>query len=272
MVLINCSTVLWALAGNQISIRKSIINLATTTFIMKFFVLLCGMLCTLAVPAQQRVVDVDKAGGSPVRGFFYTVAGEPVSTAKYVRVIEGTPFFSEEWMKGSALMADGNYYGYYPMRLDLVSGEVYFKNESGAEFIATKPINELFLADTILNREYHFVHSSAFVSAKAPGPGWYLLLYEGPQASLFKKLNKNIRETRPYGSATYEQTITTTPSYFLFYASSFHRVKKFSDIPDMLKDKSQPLRVFINKNRLTGKTDADFVVLLEHYQFLHRPE
>lgn len=231
-----------------------------------------GAMTGLVVSAQQRVVDVDKSGGSPVRGFFYTVAGEPVSTAKYVRVIEGSPFFSEEWMKGSALMADGNYYGYYPMRLDLITGEVYFKNESGTEYIATKPIHELFLADTILNHAYHFVHSSAFVTAKAPEPGWYLLLYEGALASLFKKFNKNIRESRPYGSATYEQTITTVPTYFIFFTGRFHRVKKPAEIPDILKDKKEPLRFFINKNQLSGKTDADFVALLEHYHWLLKPD
>jgi hypothetical protein len=218
----------------------------------------------ILVAAQQRIVNVDKDGGSPLQGFFYTVAGTPVSTAKYIRVVDGSPFFRDGWMKGSALMADGSYYGYYPMRLDLLANDVYFQNEAGKEFVATKPIAELFLADSITGLEFHFVHSSAFVSAKAPEAGWYLLLVDGA-ASLFKKIHKHSRESRPYASATYEQTIITSSVYYVFYATAFLRVKKISDIPGVLQAKNQQLRQYINKNRLAGKTDADYVRLIEYF-------
>ncbi len=43
----------------------------------------------------QQVIDVDKADNIPLNSF-YTVSGSPVVTARFVRLVNGTPYFNEK--------------------------------------------------------------------------------------------------------------------------------------------------------------------------------
>ena len=217
--------------------------------------------------SAQRVIDVDKSDVSPLKGHFYNIAGSAVSMAKYVRLVEGSPFFSEKWMKGTAFLPDGNQLENLLMRIDLVADEIQFIGESGKEMVATNPISEILLSDSLTGEKYHFVHSSAFVATKIPERGWYLLLVQGT-AVLFKKFQKIVNETRPYSSATYQLTIVTTPAYFIFYNNSFSRIKKFSQLPEVLNKNNRELMQFINSSKLTGKKETDYVMLVNRYNEL----
>jgi len=42
---------------------------------------------------SQKVIDVSQNNLPVTSNLFYTVGGEPVSNAKYVMVVEGSPFF-----------------------------------------------------------------------------------------------------------------------------------------------------------------------------------
>ena len=235
------------------------ISAATLKYYL-FFSTLIGSITTSA----QRVVDVDKSDANPNRGNFFTVAGNPISLIKYIRVVEGSPFFSESWMTGSILLTDGRLCNNISLKLDLLSNEIYFLGVSGKELIATVPVAELILRDSINGTEYFFVNAAAFVAAPAPEAGWFLLLCEG-NVSLFKKFQKNIRETRPYGAATFEQTILTTSAYYLLFNNTFYPVKKFSMLPEILSNKNLALGQFMKKNGLSGKTDEDYVALVQYY-------
>jgi hypothetical protein len=219
--------------------------------------------------SAQRVIDVDKSDVSPLKGHFYNIAGSAVSMAKYVRVVEGSPFFSETWMKGTAFLPDGNQVENLLLRLDLVADEVHFIAESGKEMVATNPISEILLLDSLTGDKYHFVHSSAFVTVKSPEKGWYLLLVHG-SAVLFKKIQKNVNETRPYASATYQQTIVTMAVYFILNNNAFTRIKKFSQLTEVLNKNNGELLQFINANKLTGKKETDYIMVVNKYnELLH---
>lgn len=232
-----------------------------------FFMLLCAPAFLFA----QRVVNVDRDDVSPLKGNYYMVAGAPVSMAKYVRVIEGTPFFSEKWMKGIVYLPDGSEFENILARIDLVANEIHFIGESGKEFVATNPISEIQLTDTLTGEKFHFVHSSAFVNTRAPEKGWYLLLMEGP-AVLFKKFQKIVNEVRPYSSATYQQTILTTPAYFILYQNSFSRIKKFSQVPEILNTKSREMTQYINSKKLSEKKETDYLIVVGYFNDLFDPK
>jgi hypothetical protein len=230
----------------------------------KFFILF------FAAPvfvSAQRVIDVDKSDVSPLKGHYYNVAGAPVSMAKYVRVIEGSPFFSEAWISGRVFLSDGNEFDSILLRIDLVADETHFISKDGRELVAKTPIAEIRLYDSLTGDIFHFVHSSAFVDAKAPERGWYLLMVEGPSV-LFKKIQKTVNESRPYGSATYQQIISTASSYFIFHNNSFSRIKKFSQLPEILNKKNRELIQYINNNKLSGKNESDYIVLVGYYNSL----
>jgi hypothetical protein len=94
--------------------------------------------------------------------------------------------------------------------------------------------------------------------------GWYQLLVQG-EVTLFKQYHKIIREDKPYNSATVEQYIDTSPRYFVLYKNSFAEIKKMKDLPDIFKDRKEQLVKYIKDNKLTGKTDEDYTVIVNFY-------
>ncbi|MEL1693633.1 hypothetical protein V2W55_20155, partial [Acinetobacter baumannii] len=76
---------------------------------MKSFFFACLLLFSLLAYSQQTVVDVDKSNGLP-QNAFYTVSGSPVVGYRFVRLVQGTPFFKESWMKCIAVSDEGKYF------------------------------------------------------------------------------------------------------------------------------------------------------------------
>src|ERR1043165_2921333 len=85
----------------------------------------------------QRTIDVNKVEETPTRGLFYVVGGTPFSLAKYANVTEGTPYFRDQWMKGIAIVKNGDQYNNQLLKLDLISNELHYLDSSGQEMITT---------------------------------------------------------------------------------------------------------------------------------------
>jgi len=198
---------------------------------------------------------------------FYIVGGEPVSTAKYVRVVEGSPYFNESWMKGKVVMNRGARYDSILLRLDLLENALHYLAKDRQEMIATSPVKSIILSDSVSGKEYPFVNSLFLQATGTIQPGWYQLLATG-QVALFKRFVKTISENKPYGSATVEQIITTSVHYFVMVNSVFIAIKKFKELPDLLKDKKNELKAYITSKNLSGKSDADYLALISYYNGL----
>src|SRR5215213_208755 len=149
--------------------------------------------------SQNRVIDVDK-GGVDVRGVFYTIGGEPFVNVKFVRLVEGTPYFREEWLNGSVILSGGRVYNNLSLKLDLYDNEVHYLDDKGVEYVASTPIKQVAITDG--NIEHVFLHSSVLPSNNFYSkPTWYQRLSQDT-VSLYKYFNKQLSESRPYGQAT----------------------------------------------------------------------
>jgi hypothetical protein len=215
-----------------------------------------------------KVVDVDKVDGQVVGNHFYMIGAEPVSTAKYVRVVSGSPFFSSSWFRGKVVMSGGRVYDSILLRLDLLDNTFQFVDGSGREMVGlATTVKSLILRDSLTGKQYEFDQYIFLQATNNIEPGWYQLLADG-RAAAYKRIVKRMSETSPYGSATAEQIITDVPQHYLFVNSVFSRIKKFKDIPDLLSDKKDELNKFINSKNLSGKTDEDYKQLLNYYNSL----
>jgi hypothetical protein len=215
---------------------------------------------------SQKVIDVGKNDADAGR-LFYTVGGEPFSMAKYVKVVSGSPYFIDSWMKGRLVLGSGWVYDSLLLRLDLLENFLQYIGPDGREMIATTPVSSVTLLDSVAGKEYNFVHSSFLQTPATIDPGWYQLLSSG-SATIYKRILKTIQENRPYNSATTEQTIHTSGQYFLFANGILTPVKKLKDLPGLLEDKKTELAVYINSRSLSGKSDADFIAVVSYYNSL----
>lgn len=197
----------------------------------------------------------------------YTVAGTPFVMAKFARVVEGSPFFNEKMMKGALILSEGKEHKNLFVRLNLLETQVNYFNDQNVEMIATTPIKEVIIWDTILGKDYRFVSSNYINTSAAMDRGFYELLQAG-KAELYKQHKKQMRETRPYGSATYEQTIQTDIFYYVLVNQQWTKVKRLKEIPELLPDKKAEVLKFIGDKRLSGDNQTNFEAVIAFYNSL----
>lgn len=233
---------------------------------MKLFIVI--LLCTSTITLQaQKMVDVAEGNSSAMSPSFFTVVnGEPVVFAKFAKIVDGTPYFSDEWMKGNVVINGGTQFAGVYMKLDLYDNEVHYRDPKGNELVATTQIQKLILFDSSTQLVFNFING-AYINANEQVKGWYQLLTEG-NASVFKHIKKRMTENKPYGSATIERSLFTSFYYYALYNGNFIQIKKFKDVPDLLADKKDEVSKYIKANNLSGKTDDDYRTVFNFYNGL----
>jgi hypothetical protein len=220
-------------------------------------ILFISLLVTALNAGSQKVIDIGKNNYSISPGNFFT-------NVKYFKLVEGSPYFNENWMRGSVITSQGTKYDSIMLRLDLYENVLQYIDPQGNEMVATSPIRAVILSDSITGKKYEFDNASFINATNKIESCWYQLLTDG-RAALYKKIEKTFSESRPYGSATLERRMTDEAQYFIFVNSVFTRVKKIKDIPQFLPDKKEEMTKYINSKNLNSKSDSDFANVLDHY-------
>jgi hypothetical protein len=215
----------------------------------------------------QRTVDVTTGTVSAMSpSFFNVVGGQPFVFAKFAALVEGTPYFRDEWMKGNVVLNEEKQYAGIYLKLDLLDNEVHYQDQKGDEMIAVSLIQKLILFDTSAQLVFNFINGP-YIQANSRLSGWYQLLAEG-KASLFKQIKKIMRENKPYGSATIEQSIISSSHYYVLYNGSFTEIKKIKDLPDILDNKKEDIAQYIKSKNLSGKSDEVFENVINYFNAL----
>jgi hypothetical protein len=211
------------------------------------------------------VIKIDGAGG--ILKYVFTVAGTPFVNAKFSKVVDGSPFFNEQMMRGAIILSEGKEYRNILVRLNLLESQVNYIDEKQIEMIATTPISEVVLWDTINNNHHRFVFSNYIETTDRLEEGFYELLQAG-KAQLFKQYKKNLLESKPYGSATIEQSIKTEFRYFVLFSGKSVKIKKIKDLTDLLNDKKNEIQKFVEDKKLTKDNEANFEAIIAYYNSL----
>ena len=232
-----------------------------TTRLFFFLIAVTASMCSFA----QQVIDVDKFEGSALH-YFRAVGGEPLMNTKFVRLVDGSPYFSDKWIKGSVFIEESEYRN-FNLRVNILETTLEFMDRRGEQMICTMPVKKVILNDSIKGMQYRFVHSSFVPENVETRKSWLLELVSGT-AKLYRLDKKQINEIRPYGSATTEQRIVTSHLYFLSNNSDLKRIKKLSDVSDLLASKKEQLDEYAKANRLNVKSEKDLVRLVEYHNTL----
>jgi len=218
--------------------------------------------------AAQRSVDVTEGNVNALSTSFFNIVGGEPFVVKFTKLVEGSPYFSNEWLKGNVTLDGGKEFDGIPLRLDLYDNQVHYRNANGVELIASPQIKKLSLFDTAAKQTFNFINGSS-IAAKKSSEGWYQVLTNG-KASLFKKYEKRLIEDRPYGSATVEQSIMTFSHYYILTnGEDLKEIKKFKDLPDLLNGKKEEVSTYIKDKRLSGKKDDDYRDVVNYFNGLN---
>ena len=224
------------------------------------------MFCSNAAYTQSTA-DVNRENISIAANQLFTVAGQPFVKNKFSKLVEGSPFFNENFMQGAIILSQGREYKYKLVRLNLLETQVNYIDESGTELVATTPLQEVVLWDTLHKTDHRFVLSYFIEAEKAPEKDFYELLQTGA-AQLYKQHKKAMIETQQYGNATYEQKVLTETRYFILHNKKWLRIKKLKDLPETLSDKKKELQQFIATKKLSGDSEENFAAVVGYYNGL----
>lgn len=222
------------------------------------------LLCAPFLLHAQRIVNVDKGGDFENEGLFYMVGGEPVVLSRYIKVVEGSAFFSDTWLPGALKLNSGSIYDSALLKLDLLANEVHFQDKAGQAFIATSPIAEIWLTD-VTGESHHFYN--AFAISSTIKKGWYKLISDG-NLRLLQHDEKQLSEIAGYNTGLKNHKIVTYSTYLVWQDSLVLPVKKIGTIAEKLTHKQGELEAYIKKNKLGSKNAADFIALVAYYNSL----
>ncbi|HYE56031.1 MAG TPA: hypothetical protein VD996_14365 [Chitinophagaceae bacterium] len=228
---------------------------------MKSLLAIC-LLCSACVFGQGRVNVTNDDINMQLGTFFQAVNGVPINTNSFYKVVEGSPFFKEHWMKGSASLGEDKEFHNLRLKVNLMDDKIHFMDAAGNEIICSTPINRVKVTDSLTGKEHRFVHSSTIPNTPEIRSVWLELVTDG-KAQLYCHHKKNISETRPYGSATLEQRILTSDLYYVRVGDRTVRIKKLSDIYPLLTGQEEAAQQWAKKNARDNA--AGYAKLVEWY-------
>jgi len=166
--------------------------------------------------------------------------------------IEGTPFLDSTFVEGSFLFGDTVYS--LPLRYNvfLEAFEVKLDNES--LYINSN------LVDTIFYKNAYYVFKNEGLKQKV-----FQVLHRDDQAELLKKHTVHFIEGSsgvPFKEDVLPHFKNSIPDYYLFSTTTgLTRIVSFKDFNTIAPDKAEEIEVFIKKNKLKKKNEADLVKL-----------
>ncbi|HZI01721.1 MAG TPA: hypothetical protein VEX63_11275 [Flavisolibacter sp.] len=212
---------------------------------------------------SQQVIDVNNTNYNALN-MLQVVGGNPVTNAKYVSLVEGSPYLQEEWIKGKLVTEQGYVFQDVFLRLNLIENTIHYKDPKGNEMIATMPIREVILPEQATSKTLRFVNSNILPSSKK---GWYLLLHNA-NVSFFKFYDKILSENRPYNSATTEQRIMTKEKYFVMMKNVSYPIKNIKDLQALFMDKQKDVEMFIKTLDTKKPLEERMIEIVEYYNVL----
>ena len=217
--------------------------------------------------SQLNSYSAVQNGYAALNSFYNIVGSEPI-VFNNGRQVEGTPFYSDTWMKGIITMRDGNSYKGHGIRLDLLENKVHFLGEDGKPRVCNTPVDRIILLDSSKDQMYSFIYSSAL--PRQPDfkeIGWLEIMTQGAAASLLKYQKKEKEEIFNYSGPGTDR-IKTQRRYYVLASNHIYKVNSIRDIQDVFKSHSPEVDEYVKKEKPSWKNDADIIALIAYYNSL----
>jgi len=185
--------------------------------------------------------------------------------------IAGNPFFLEELRLGEIRLKDQSVYRDVPVRLDLVSQEVHFIQNGRTEmFLPAGLVSMLVLRDSTGVAPVTYIFQSGFPPIDNQSAlNFYQVLSDG-KIRLLKSLRKVIHQEKNEYTGETQREFREYEEYYFFTDNRMEKIKRDkSFILDMMKDKSQQIEDYLQKNKISFRSMEDLRKLVDYYNSLH---
>lgn len=166
-------------------------------------------------------------------GYFVTdLKGEPL-TNNNSKVTEGSPFFSDEWLKGKVLTNDGKSFENLSLRVNLLENKIHFLSDQQAEMTMKEDLRYVYLTDVTNGSNYFFAR---FGSSCGQSPKTWFQVLDTGAVWLLKTDIRSSTEVKAYGSASTEEKIMSTIRYYLMRGTACQVIKSVQEAYSFLAE------------------------------------
>jgi hypothetical protein len=243
---------------------------------MKVLLIIPLIMMSCVVFGQNTYMPSNAPGISATRGISLNQAGLRGTGLKYNdgsfvnekdADVKGSPFFADEWMNGSVLLATKERIDSVFMKYNLYTDQLQVKVDEH-EYAFSIDVREFLLPDPVTGE------ISLFRSGFTDVPGmseksFYKVLYDG-KTKLLVKYKKTIGSEMTSTPGVKARVFEDQKTYFIRTASGrMEKIrKKNKEILDLLEGKTDELKKMIDAKKMKLVSDEEIISLLEYYDSL----
>lgn len=178
-------------------------------------------------------------------------------------ILAGSPYETEEFITGDVITTNNIRYSGVPLRLNIYSDEMEFKNEDGSILCLAAPE---FIDSVIVGKDKYIY--SPYAWGNKIERGFFVVLTEGKVTLLMKK-NIYLKSAEPAGG--YKDAVPPTfvrkPDEFFFriLPAEAKKVSGKKDITELLPDPPPALNDFLKKNKVRFNKADDLLQIVHLY-------
>ncbi|HNU78940.1 MAG: hypothetical protein WBK43_04645 [Prolixibacteraceae bacterium] len=182
--------------------------------------------------------------------------------------VGGSPYDRVEFIPGEIVTTSRQRYTGIPLRLNIYSNQIEFRNEEGHNFNIGLPD----LIEYAMIGEEKYVYCP-YAFANRIEKGYFRVLSEG-KALLLQKKNVLLKPAEPAGA--YRDAV---PAHFARTEDDFYlrilpgeakRLKNRKNLAEILGDYPSEIEDFIKRNKIRFSKAEDLVLLMEYYDALEK--
>lgn len=186
--------------------------------------------------------------------------------------MKGSPYFYDDWSKGSVKLANGVVHEGVDLLYDQMSDELIFRSENGNTQLFMYPVQEFSLQHKENNKVVdEKIFRNGFPATNGESEkAFYEILLEG-NMTLLKRSSKAVVEERPENSIVKEKMIKESTKYYVFSSDKMLKVNPNKrSVLSALEDneKSDILQKYIKESRLNINNESALVELIAYYNSL----
>ena len=184
--------------------------------------------------------------------------------------VSGTPYLLDDWKPASLLIRDKDRFNNIPVKLDLVNQEVHFISQKGVEMILPAGlVREISILDSSTGRRVQYKFRGGYPALESQSDNTlYLILSQG-KIPLLEYLRKKVRVQKNDVSGEVSKELVTYEDYYLDISGKLVPVKRSRDFfLDKMSDRKKEVEEFVQKNKLSYKSEADIKKIVDYYNSL----
>lgn len=182
--------------------------------------------------------------------------------------VKGSPFFLDQWIKGTVYLENGKIFKDIPIKYDVYQNEVLVRTKGQSIYITRESINSFELKPDSLNHEIKFTKVKPDNElAKIGADQFFRILYEDDitllevQDKIFLKANYQgaYSANRPY-----DEFKSTSKYFFLDNQNRLHKLKtSIGGVAKIFGGNKKKVKDYIFENKLDPKNTNDLVMIFK---------